>query len=123
MYLFWHAFFAFLLSLLAYKLLKPNPAWSFLFTATFFGAVPDLDHLLCWSPSFFAKLIPRYLFEGLSFVLRTEVYPCYLHLWVWPLALVATSVLATRHKYQKYIVAATVGWSLHLALDGIAVLL
>jgi len=122
MYLFWHAFFAGLLALLIYRLAKPNPAWPFLFAVTFFGVFPDIDHLLSWSPDLLTKLFPRYLTEGLSFSLRTSVYPCYLHLWLWPLILIATAI-ARKGKPRKYILAAAAGWMLHLALDGVTVLL
>lgn len=123
MYLFWHALFAVLLAFLVYKVVKPNPAWLFLFATTFFGVFPDMDHLLCWSPDFFAKLIPRYLTDGLSFSLRTQVYPCYLHMWLWPLILFAAAIIARKRKHREYFLAAACGWALHLALDGVAVLL
>jgi len=122
MYLFWHATFAGLLALLLYRLAKPNPALPFLFTGTFFGVFPDIDHLLSWSPDFLTKLFPRYLTEGLSFSLRTQVYPCYLHLWLWPLILIATAIVK-KGKPRKYILAAAAGWILHLALDGVTILL
>jgi len=121
MYLFWHAFFAGLLALLIYKLAKPNPAWPFLLTTVFFGVFPDIDHLLFWSPDFLTKLFPRSLTEGLSFSLRTSVYPFYLHLWLWPLILIA-AVIAKKGKLSKYILAAAAGWALHLVLDGVIML-
>ena len=123
MYLFWHALFTGLIALLACRLVKPNPAWSFLSIATIFGIMPDMDHLLCWSPDFLLRLIPRHLTEGLSLSLRTYVYPCYLHLWLWPLILVTTAILAKNRKNREYLLAMAVGWALHLALDGVAVIL
>jgi len=117
MYLFWHAFFAGLLALLIYRLAKPNPAWPSLFATTFFGVFPDIDPLLSWSPDFLTRLFPRYLREGLSFSLRTNVYPSYLHLWLWPLILIATAI-AKKRKLSEYLLAAAAGWALHLVLDG-----
>jgi len=122
MYLFWHALFAGLLALLIYGLVKPNPTWPFLLTTTFFGVFPDIDHLLFWNPEFLAKLFPRYLTEGLSFSLRTNVYPCYLHLWLWPIVLIAI-VIVKKGKLSAYLLAAAAGWALHLVLDGVITLL
>jgi len=82
-----------------------------------------MDHLLFWSPDFLTKLFPRYLTEGLSFALRTYVYPCYLHLWLWPITLATITPLTRNKKYCEYLIAATAGWALHLALDGVIVLL
>jgi len=117
MYLFWHALFALVLALLAYWLIKPNPPWLFLFTTTFFGIFPDMDHLIDWSPDHLTKLFPRYLTEGLSFSLRT--HPSALHLWLWPTIVIVTAILARKSKYRECLAAAAGGWALHLALDGV----
>lgn len=123
MYLFWHALFSALFALLLYRLVKPNPARLLLLTVMFFGVFPDLDHLLYWRPNFLNMLIPRYLTEGLSFSLRIYVYPFYLHLWLWPLAMITTATIARKLKHREYLVASALGWALHLALDGVIVLI
>jgi hypothetical protein len=123
MYLFWHAVFALLLALATFRLIKPNPGSLFILVTAFFGVFPDLDHLLCWNPEFLTKLIPRHLTEGLAFNLRPFVYPCYLHLWLWPLIVITATILAKKRKHRELLLAMAVGWGLHLALDGVIVIL
>jgi len=123
MYLFWHALFALLLALLIFRLIKPNPRSLFILVTAFFGVFPDLDHLLSWNPEFLAKLFPRHLTEGLTFNLRTYAYPYYLHLWIWPLILITATILAKKRMHREHLLAMTVGWALHLTLDGVAVIL
>ena len=123
MYVFWHGLFAGLAALLAWRLLKPNPAWLFVSTVIFFGVFPDADHLLCWNPMFLYSILPRYLTEGFAFSLRTKVYPCYLHLWLWPMVVSVLALVFRREKWRIYLVAAAIGWIIHLVLDGVLVLL
>lgn len=123
MYLFWHVLFATLFAFLACRIVKPNPARIYLLVTAFFGIFPDIDHLLCWSQEFFSKLIPRHLTDGLSISLRTHVYPCYLHLWLWPTVLCLTAIILRRNKLLPYILGAAMAWGLHLALDGVIALI
>jgi hypothetical protein len=123
LYVFWHGLFAGLAALLAWRFLKPNPAWLFVFTVVLFGVVPDADHLLCWNPVFLYSILPRYLTDGIAFSLRTNVYPCYLHLWVWPTIISALALISRREKLRMYLIAAAIGWGVHLILDGVLVLL
>lgn len=123
MYLFWHLVFAILLAVLLYRLTLPNPAHLYLLTAISAGALPDLDHLLCWNPKYLTQLFPTYLGEGLTLILRTSVYPCILHLWVWPLSILATALLMRKSRLHIYLAAAGAGWALHLALDGVLVII
>ena len=123
MYVFWHGLFAGLVALLAWRLLRPNSAWLFVFTIAFFGVFPDVDHLLCWNPMFLHSILPRYLTDGIAFSLRTRVYPRYLHLWLWPAIMSALAFLFKREGLRTYPVAAAVGWVIHLILDGVLVVL
>jgi len=115
MYLFWHLVFAILLAVFLYCLVTPNPAHLYLLTAVSAGVLPDLDHLLCWDPEHLSHLLPTYFGEGLALTLRTSVYPYIFHLWVWPLSLLAASLLMRKNKLHIYIAAAGAGWVLHLA--------
>mgnify|MGYP007084710262 CR=1 FL=1 len=123
MYVFWHGLFAGLAALLAWRLLKPNPALLFVATVMFFGVLPDADHLLCWNPAFLYSILPRYLTDGIAFSLRTKVYPCYLHIWLWPVTISAMALAFGREKLRTYLVAAAIGWIIHLVLDGVLVLI
>lgn len=122
MYLFWHLIFTLLLALLLYRLTSPNPAVPHLLTTFSAGAIPDLDHLLCWDPIYLSKLFPTYFGEGLTLALRTNVYPYLFHLWLWPIALLAAAAILRKRKLHTYLIAAAAGWALHLALDGVVVL-
>jgi len=123
MYLFWHLVFAIVLAVLLYRLVAPNPAHLYLLTAISAGVLPDLDHLLCWDPEYLSHLLPTYFGEGLALTLRTSVYPYILHLWVWPLSLLAAALLMRKNKLHIYLAAAVAGWVLHLALDGVLVII
>jgi len=123
MYFFWHLLFASALALLLSTLLKRNPSKLVFFTTTSAGVLPDLDHLPIWTPELLTRLFPTYLWEGLTFSIRTEVYPLILHLWIWPLALCLTGILLRGKKYQPYLLAGAAGWMLHLALDGTFILI
>jgi len=122
MYFFWHLLFASSLALLLCTLLKRNPSKLIFFATTSAGVLPDLDHLLIWTPELLTRLFPTYLWEGLTFSMRTDVYPCILHLWIWPLALCVTGFLLRGKKYQAYVLAGAAGWMLHLTLDGAFIL-
>jgi len=119
MYLFWHLFFAAILASLLTLLLKPNPSKPFFLTMAFVGVLPDLDHLLYWTPDSLSRIIPTYLWEGLTFSLRRSVYPMVLHLWLWPILLFAAAILLRRNKLHPYIFAGVAGWTVHLAFDGV----
>jgi len=123
MYLFWHLVFAIVLAVSLYRLTAPNPAHLHLIAAISAGVLPDLDHLLCWDPEYLSHLLPTYFGEGLALTLRTSVYPYILHLWLWPLSLLAASLLTRKSRLHIYLAAAVAGWALHLALDGILVVI
>jgi len=123
MYLFWHLVFAVLLAVFLYRLTLPNPAHLYLLTAISAGVLPDLDHLLCWNPEYLSHLLPTYFGEGLTVILRTSVYPYILHLWLWPLSILAASLLMRKNKFHIYLAAAGACWALHLALDGVLVMI
>jgi len=123
LYMFWHLLFAFLFALLLCRLIAANPAMLYVATVTSAGTLMDVDHLLAWNPENLSKLIPTYLWEGLTFSFRTSVYPMILHLWLWPLLLVAAALLFRNRSAHKYLLAGAAGWALHLALDGVLVLL
>ena len=123
MYMFWHALFSFVLAVLLYRLAKPNLAWLYLLATVSAGVLPDVDHLLSWNPAYLAHLFPRYLGEGLTLGLRTSVYPCILHLWLWPLFLLSIVILKRGGKLHPYLFAVAAGWALHLALDGVLVII
>lgn len=123
MYAFWHFVFALLLALLLYRLTTPNPAWLYLLTTVSAGVLPDLDHLLSWTPKYLTQLFPRYLGEGLTLGLRMSVYPNILHLWLWPLSLLTVVILRRGRKLHTYLLAVAAGWALHLALDGVLVII
>ena len=72
---------------------------------------------------YFSRLFPTHLWEGLDFALRTSVYPSVLHLWVWPLFLLSAAVVTRKGKIHVYLLAAAAGWALHLALDGVLVII
>ena len=123
MYLFWHAIFTALLAILLCRIANANPARLHLLTTVSAGVLVDLDHLFSWNPKYLSQLFPTYLGEGLTLALRTNVYPCIFHLWLWPLTLLAATITLRRKKLHKYMLAAAAGWALHLALDGVVVLL
>lgn len=122
MYMFWHFLFALALGLFAYRLVHANPAGQYVAIVVSAGVLVDIDHLLAWRPEFLLELLPTYFPEGLTFTLRTSVYPMILHLWLWPLFIVAASLLLRSRKVHAYLVAAAMGWSLHLALDCVLVI-
>jgi len=122
MYLFWHLIFALLMAVSLYALTTPNPAVLHLTATVSAGVLPDVDHLLCWNPKYLSQLFPTYFGEGLTLALRTNVYPYILHLWLWPLALLAATAILGKRKLHTYLIAAAAGWALHLALDGVVVL-
>ena len=120
MYLFWHFLFACLLALLLYRLSSPNPAGPYVITVVSAGVLPDLDHLLNWSPKYLARIFPwQFLLEGLRFGFRANVYPFILHFWIWPLILLAAAFFTRKKRAHAYLMAAAAGWALHLALDGV----
>ena len=121
-YLFWHLAFALLFAALLHRLTFRNPAVSHLLTTVSAGVLPDLDHLLSWDPKYLSELLPRFLGEGLTLTLRTNVYPFILHLWLWPLTLLAAGFILRRRNIHTYLLAACAGWGLHLALDGVLVM-
>lgn len=123
MYLFWHLVFAILLAVFLYRLITPNPAQVYLLTVVSAGALSDLDHLLCWNSEYLSHLFPTYFGEGLTLTLRTSVYPYILHLWLWPLSILAAALLMRKNKPHIYLAAAVAGLALHLALDGILVMI
>jgi hypothetical protein len=87
------------------------------------GTLIDVDHLLVWDRSLFSKIFPTYFPEGLTFAFRRRVYPMILHLWLWPLLLVAVSLLIRDSQAHRYLSAGAAGWAFHLTLDGVLVLL
>jgi len=122
-YLFWHLAFALLLAALLYRLTFRNPAVFHLLTIVSAGVLPDLDHLLFWDPKYLSELFPRFLGEGLALTPRTDVYPFILHLWLWPLTLLAATFILRKRKLHTYLLATCAGWTLHLALDGVLVII
>ncbi|MDD1775818.1 MAG: hypothetical protein LUP94_00520, partial [Candidatus Methanomethylicus sp.] len=77
--------------------------------------LPDLDHLLYWEPYMAGLLFPLSLTDLFSgFSLR---HPSYLHLWLFPAALILAAFLMRRraNPYWKYIAIVAVGWTVHLA--------
>jgi len=57
------------------------------------------------------------------FSLRTQVHPCHLYLWLWPITLLTATTLLRRRELYTCLLAASAGWALHLALDGILLLI
>jgi len=64
--MFWHLLFAFLFALLLCRLVAANPAGIYIVTVVSAGTLVDVDHLLAWNPENLSKLIPTYLWEGLT---------------------------------------------------------
>ena len=123
MYLFWHFLFALVLAVLLRRLVAANPAGLFIGTIVSAGTLVDTDHLLLWNQSMLSEIFPTYFPEGLTFSFRTSVYPMILHLWLWPLLLIAAALLIRSRKARMYLLAGAAGWALHLVLDGVLVLI
>jgi hypothetical protein len=95
----------------------------FLATVVAGGVLPDLDHLLNWDPKYLSRIFPAFLFQGLKLAFRETAYPLILHFWLWPLILLAAALLLRKRSVHAYLLAAGAGWALHLALDGVLLLM
>jgi hypothetical protein len=124
MFLFWHATLTLIVAGSIALSLSLNPFFSFIMVTVFAGIMPDLDHLLCWNPSFLGSIFPtRWIGEGLvGWMEHDPGFP--LHLWIWPILLSLTLGAVVKFYPSHTLVAellfaATVGWISHLALDGV----
>jgi hypothetical protein len=102
MYLFWHLVFALLLAvILCIVVVVPNPVWPYLLTVVANGVLIDVDHLLVWDPKYLSESFPTYFWEGLTFSVRTSVYHYILHLWVWPILLLAAALWLKTRSFMR----------------------
>ena len=123
LYLLWHVVIALALALLLYRPRGLNPHGLHVVTVVLGGVLPDLDHLLAWDSKYLLRIFPWHLWEGLTFAFRNPVSSAVLHLWVWPLLLLAAGAIIRGRKVGSYLLAVGAGWGLHLVLDGVMTIL
>lgn len=96
------------------------PRLFYLFTL-FMMEFPDVDHLygMRIQP---AQLIPFTVWDLFKWQLRTERYPLtLLHFWIYPFIILALLTLSNKSPKRSrwLLVGAFLGWTVHLALDGV----
>ena len=119
MYLFWHFIIALSVGLLLYRPRNLRPHGICVAIVVMAGGLPDLDHLLAWDPKYLQRILPWRLWEGLAFAFRSPVTSTILHMWVWPLLLLAGGLIGRKKQIGNFLLAAAMGWALHLVLDGV----
>ena len=103
---------------LLYRKNFPSP-YLFLIFIVFF-ALPDIDHLFYWQSSMNNEIYPL-SFQSLFAGMFQPRQPNLLHDWIFPATIAATSGIfyACKSTYWKYLAILALGWSVHLALDGV----
>jgi len=127
LFAFWHTLFSLILAVGLLHILHVNPSFLFLGVVVLAGVLPDVDHLLCWDDIFWERILPFKWWEnlGVSWMPRAPVVlRIPLHMWLWPLILafaleVVVKFYPSHTLLTEVLFAATVGWALHLLLDGI----
>lgn len=96
------------------------PRLFYLFTL-FMMEFPDVDHVYGMSIQP-AQLIPFTVWDLFKWQLRTERFPLILlHFWIYPFIILALLTLsnASPKRSRWLLVGAFLGWTVHLALDGV----
>jgi len=119
-HLFWAAAF-----MLLVRALKRNPhpvPWPVLATGAGSSTLLDADHLVRWQDEYWRAIIPRNFLDLFDLHLRiSDPAQTPLHFWALPVALLLLGIFGRNWlgKGRPYAVAISLGWMLHLALDGV----